>query len=472
MDLSRQPYEPTWESLNRHAVPRWFRDAKLGIFIHWGVFSVPGWAPPHDKNGHFYDEPIGSIPYAELYGAGLRYKGSPVWNYHVEHYGADFQYEDFIPMFTAAQWDPDAWARLFASVNARYVCLVSRHSDDFCLWPTQQSQRNAFVQGPQRDLVGDLTAAVRAQHLKMGLYYSLTFDLYHDRYPHKPYVDYAHKQVKELVDNYSPDLLWSDDYWKPYEKSMASTWNSKDLIAYFYNHAADPAEVLVNDRWGREENGLQLGDYATPEYASIRTVPPFVWEMTRGIGASYGYNRAEGEAEYLSVDELVTLFVDVVSKNGNLLLNVGPTAEGLIAPLQEQRLRGLGAWLDVNGEAIFASRPWVVSEGWTRSDCPVRFTTRDGALYAIVFGETAAEVVLRGMRAVPGLAVRLLGTEAGDLPWTQGEDGLHVQVPSGRTQPAFTFKLSPQPYALLRLSDGVELSQAETWRRAGPLYIR
>jgi alpha-L-fucosidase len=287
-------------------------------------------------------------------------------------------------------------------------------------------------------------------------------------------VEYAHNQIKELVDNYSPDLLWSDDYWKPYEKSISSTWKSKDLISYFYNTAKDPAEVLVNDRWGQEENGLQLGDYSTPEYASIKIIPPFVWEMTRGIGASYGFNRAEMESDYISVSDLIRLFVDVVSKNGNLLLNVGPTAEGIIPPLQGQRLHGLGEWLKINGEAIFGSRPWVISEGETASGFPVRFTSKNKEVYAMVFEDSAREVVLRELRAVEGMNIELLDPRAGNpvLSWAQSEDGLHVQVPADRSQPAFGLKFSPQPYCMLRQVELPEYRSAEFWRRGGPIYVR
>ncbi len=469
---SRERYEATWQSLNRHEVPTWFRDAKLGIFVHWGVYSVPAWAPLYENRGQHYDEAAGYIPYAELYGYGLRYKHSPVWRYHTERYGAAFQYEDFIPMFTAERWDPNAWARLFQGVGARYVVLVTRHSDDYSLWPTKYSDRNALVSGPRRDIVGDLTAAVRDQQLKMGLYYSLTFDVYHDRYPHRPYVAYAHNQVKELVDRYAPDLLWSDDYWKTSEKSAASTWDSEELIAYFYNHAADPAEVLVNDRWGKVGPDRLLGDYATPEYASITALPPFCWEMTRGIGHSYGYNRAETEAHYLSVDALIELLVDVVSKNGNLLLNVGPMADGTIPPIQEERLRGLGFWLAVNGEAIYGTRPWIRAEGTTTAGEAVRFTMKEEAVYAIVLSRARPHVVIEHLRLPPGASVYLLGADA-PLSWQQGDDGVSVQLPSGvATSYAYCLKITPQPWMMLRHADEPPVAPAgRIWRQCGSLYI-
>ena len=463
-----QPYESTWESLNRHEVPQWFQDAKFGIFIHWGVYSVPAWAPPYEQKGQYYDEPIGFIPYAELYGYGLRYTHSPVWKYHVEHYGAHVHYDDFIPMFTAAQWNPDQWAELFTEVGARYCVLVTRHSDDFSLWPTAYSERNAFVAGPHRDLVGELTAAVRRQSMKMGLYYSLTFDWYHDRYPHLPYVTYAHNQVKEIIDQYAPDLLWSDDYWKTDEKSLSSTWRSKELIAYFYNHANDPATVLVNDRWGKEDNDVLLGDYATPEYATIHTTPGFYWELARGIGSSFGYNRAETDQDYLSVKALIRLLVDVVSKNGNLLLNIGPTAEGTIPPLQEQRLRGLGDWLRVNGEAIYATRPWVCADGRTTAGQDVRFTMKDDAVFAIVLAEPGGNVTLERVRVQEGSSISVLGSDS-QVAWTQQDAGLQVSLPDDMPSIiTYCLKITPQPWMLMQKAEALQpLDHGKIWRRGG-----
>ena len=153
--------------------------------------------------------------------------------------------------------------------------------------------------------MGDLTAAVRAEGLKMGLYHGFTFNEYDQTYPHFPYVAKIHAQVKELIDRYNPDIFWPDSYWKPKEKSSALQWRSKDVIAYFYNHAARPEEVLVNDRCGKEENDLLLGDFSTPEYAVLPDKTDFYWELTRGIGESYGYKQTETENEYLSVPELV-----------------------------------------------------------------------------------------------------------------------------------------------------------------------
>jgi alpha-L-fucosidase len=306
----------------------------------------------------------------------------------------------------------------------------------------------------------------------MGLYYSLTFDVYHDRYPHRPYVEYAHNQVKELVELYAPDLLWSDDYWKSSEKSAASTWNSEELIAYFYNHAADPSQVLVNDRWGKVSLDRLLGDYATPEYAAITASPPFYWEATRGIGHSYGYNRAETEEHYLSVGGLIRLLADVVSKNGNLLLNVGPTAEGTIPPIQEERLRGLGTWLATDGEAIFDTRPWICAEGTTARGEDVRFTMKEGTVYAIVLAERGQDVTIQRLVVPHGSSVRLLGVDD-QLEWQQGDDGLQVSLPHAAPEPhAYCLQITPQPWLLMQhTGEPPVAASGPTWRQCGSLYV-
>lgn len=466
--MSKKIYQPTWESLNEHKIPKWFMDSKLGIFIHWGVFSVPAWAPLYVDKKDYYNEDIGYHPYAELYGWGMMYKDSPVWKYHVEKYGAAFQYEDFIPMFKAEKWQPDEWAKLFKDIGAGYVVLVTKHSDGYCMWPTGHSKRNCFETGPKRDITGELTNAVRSLGMKMGLYYSTTFNYYYDRVGHITYRDLTHKQIREIVDNYTPDILWSDDYWKPEEKSFAATWKSKELISYFYNHAENPEEVVANDRWGVEDNGLQLGDFSTPEYKVLPDTTDFYWELTRGIGQSYGYNQVETDRDYISVFELIKLFIDVVSKNGNLLLNVGPKADGTLEPFQVDRLKGLGSWLGVNGEAIYGTRPWVGAEGNSPDGIDIRYTMKNDAVYAILAGSLKKQITISDIRVRQGSLLKMLGSEQ-SLEWTQDENGLHIKIPEKLPcSHACTVKISPEPFKLMTgKSNQLESKYAEIWRRQG-----
>ena len=467
--MSKMIYQPTWESLNQHKIPKWFMDSKLGIFIHWGVYSVPGWAPLYTNKKDYYNERIGYHPYAELYGYGMLYKKTPVWKYHVEKYGASFQYDDFIPKFKAENWNPGEWAKLFKETGAKYVVLVTKHSDGYCMWPTKQTSRNCFETGPHRDITGDLSREIKAQDLKMGLYYSLTFNWYFENFPHINYRKLSHNQLKELINNYEPDILWSDDYWKPDEKSYSTTWQSKDMIAYYYNQAKNSDQVLVNDRWGREENGLQIGDFSTPEYKVLPKKTDFYWELTRGIGQSYGYNQNETEKDYLTVSELIKMLVDVVSKNGNMLLNVGPKADGTLCTHQEQRLKGLGEWLGVNGEAIYGTRTWVDAEGDATNGFDVRYTMKDEAVYAILTGGPKSEVTIRDIRVKENTRITLLGSGK-SLDWKQKDDGLYIKFPEKLPcSHAYTLKITPQPWKLMTKNEDsfLESKFGEIWRKTG-----
>jgi alpha-L-fucosidase len=464
-------FEPTWESVSQHTVPAWFHDAKLGIFIHWGLYSVPGWAPTTGELHKVIQEQgwgawFARNPYAEWYYNSMRIPGGVTQAYHNATYGEDFEYADFIPMFNEAveDWDPSAWAALFKEVGARYVVLTTKHHDGFLLWPSEHP--NPFKEGyhAARDLVGDLTEAVRAAGMRMALYYSggidWTFnetvvtditDLMKAVPQQDAYVAYADAHWLELIDRYAPVILWNDIAY-PAAADLAK------LFAYYYNTVP---EGLVNNRFTQAFNidpeamdisGGLHSDFTTPEYASYDEITEPKWESTRGIGFSFGYNRNENIDNYLSVEELVRSFVDVVSKNGNLLLNVGPMADGTIPELQRERLLGLGAWLKVNGDAIFDTRPWQVAEGLGRAgthEVPLRFTQKGDTLYATALAEAqSGALVLEGLEAAAGARVALLGHE-GTLAWQQQDDGIAVTLPdvpaSVVDAPAYTLSITPQP---------------------------
>ncbi|WP_207589936.1 alpha-L-fucosidase [Halomontanus rarus] len=398
-------FEPSWESLDSHSVPEWFHDAKLGIFIHWGVYSVPAWAPP--------DADIGgenASPYAEWYPYYMYEDGSPTQEYHRETYGEDVEYADFIDDFTATNWDPEEWADLFADVGAGYIVLTGEHHDGFPLWDSHYTKYNAAEMGPERDIVGELCEAVRERDLRFAPSNHSNFNYYQPGFegqfghpdfdpthphddeggPGQEYVDFMNTKHRELIREYEPDLLWFDVPTKHSDDVRA-----KELIAEYYNRAAEwGKEVAVNDRASTDAIGPTIdiegdrwdgeefhGDFITPEYASFDEIREEKWEACRGIGHSFGYNQVEEDEDHLSAGELVRSFVDIVSKNGNLLLNVGPRADGTIPELQRSRLEALGEWLSINGDAIFASRPWVVAED-EASDVEVRYTWRDGDCYA------------------------------------------------------------------------------------------
>lgn len=335
--------QPTWESINQRGYPQWFSDAKLGIFIHWGVYSVPAFA---SREG-----------YAEWYYRGLM-TNDDRRAFQERIYGQDFQYEDFVPMFRGELWDPDEWAELFQRSGARYVLLVSKHHDGYCLWPSQYAPGwNSVETGPHRDICGELTEAVRRRGLKMGFYYSLPewkSDI------HRWYVDpddsiatyvdtHMIPQLKELVTRYRPTVLFTDGEWR----NSAEQWHATELISWYYNTVGD--EVIVNDRWG---NGQQHG-FRTPEYSAGITLTDRPWAECRGLGRSFGLNRNEPLENYLTSDELIRHFCILVAAGGGMTLNVGPAADGKIPLLQQERLLDLGHWLDINGNAIYGTQPYT-----------------------------------------------------------------------------------------------------------------
>ena len=284
--------QPTWESINERGYPQWFSDAKLGIFIHWGVYSVPAYASLEG--------------YAEWYYRGLMTNDDRK-AFQERIYGKDFQYEDFAPMWKAELWNPDEWAELFKKSGAKYVLLVSKHHDGFCLWPSQYAPNwNSVEVGPKCDICGELTEAVRKQGLKMGFYYSLpewTSNIH--RWYQDPdenigtYVDtHMIPQFKELVTRYQPTVLFTDGEWR----NSAEQWHATELISWYYNTIGE--EAIVNDRWG---DGQQHG-FRTPEYSAGITLTDRPWAECRGLGRSFGLNRNEPLENYLTSDELIRHF--------------------------------------------------------------------------------------------------------------------------------------------------------------------
>ena len=449
-----QKFEPTWESLKRHQVPEWFQDAKLGIFVHWGLYSVPAWAPPTGELGKVdWNLWFSSNPYAEWYMNTWRIQGSQTWNHHVKTHGPNFDYLNFVPSFNQSvqKWNPNEWAKLFQAVGARYVVLTTKHHDGFTLWPSsvKNPHRKPDQQGTQRDLVGELTQAVRSQGLKMGLYYSGGLDWSFTEAPIKSLADlkttapqteeyarYADAHWRELMQRYQPAILWNDI-------SYPKLGQVKEIFAEFYNSQPDG---VINNRWA-----VDFADITTPEYAKYDKITPQKWESCRGIGFSFGYNQAEGPEHMLSVDKLVDLLVDVVSKNGNLLLNVGPMADGTLPPLQVERLQGLGSWLQVNGEAIFGTRPWVRAEGQTSEGLPVRYTVKGDSVYAILLEKPKeSKVVIEGVMAEDKTRIQLLGSSQ-ELRWLQAGKALSISLPATLpSSEAHVLKITPKPWQLVR----------------------
>jgi alpha-L-fucosidase len=360
-----QQYQPNWQSLNTRGIPAWFNQAKFGIFIHWGVYAVPSYAPVMENSGYSY---------AEWYWYRLEEKQKDFKAFHDKNYGSSFQYQQFEPQFTASMFDPKQWADVFKRSGAKYIVLTSKHHEGYCLWNSAEADRdwgrawNAVTGTPHRDLLGDLTDAVRAEGLKMGYYYSL-YEWFNPLWKtdKELYVTkHMIPQFKDLVTKYKPSVIFSDGEWEQSD----TAWHSPEILAWLFNESPVAKDVVVDDRWGsntREKNNGAT--YTTSEYGSGMNAD-VVWEESQGIGHSYGYNRNEQLDDYKTSHDLILLLVDIVARGGNLLLDIGPTADGRIPVIMQQRLIDIGSWLTVNGEAIYDTKAWKQPYQWSEGKMP------------------------------------------------------------------------------------------------------
>jgi len=463
-NLPKGPFEPSWDFLKKYRVPRWYRDAKFGIFIHWGVYSVPAF-----QN--------------EWYPRNMYIRGHPAYNHHLETYGPHdkFGYKDFIPMFTAENWDPKDWAKLFREAGARYVVLVAEHHDGFALYDCSYTRWNSVKMGPKRDIVGELAEAVRDEGLVFGVSYhraehwwffeggtQFNSDVrdprYYDFYgPAKPsgtqpdeefLIDWL-RRACELVDKYKPQIFWFD-WWieqpvfEPYLRFFA---------AYYYNRAFEwGTSVVINYKHNAFPEGTAVLDI---ERGMLDAIRQDFWQTDTSIcRKSWGYIK---DHDYKSADSIIDSLVDIVSKNGCLLLNIAPKPDGTIPEEQRKILLNIGDWLKVNGEAIYGSRPWIVyGEGPTKvvggefreeSGGPftgrdIRFTRQGDTLYAILLDWPGEEVSIKSLSTILRLytddieSVEMLGMDE-PLQWTRGEDGLRVKMPGKKPcEHAYTLKIT------------------------------
>ncbi len=400
-------YENNWESLNSRPVPEWFADAKFGIFIHWGLYSVPAYAPKKD--------------YAEWYGyscnlekceteAQEKYKA-----YHKEHY-ASRPYYDFINDFRGERFDAQKWADLFKRAGAKYINFVSKHHDGYCLYETEYAPGlNSVECAPKRDFLMELKNAMEGTGVRFGVYHSV-YEWWHPYYledPEKYALEHLHPMLKELIEKYQPNTLFTDGEWE----HPSDVWHSTEFLQWLYNESSVKDFIVPNDRWGKETRG-KLGGNFTTEYGIIDVYQgqlrriedvefdrPF--EECRGIGHSFGVNKEEQCEDYLSAKELLETLCSLVSKGGNFLLNIGPDADGTIPVIMEERLLQMGDWLRVNGEAIYGTRIYTkkLQDG-------VYYTKKGDTVYAIINRFPFGSQVLNEVEYSPEIKASLLGCDA------------------------------------------------------------
>jgi alpha-L-fucosidase len=461
--LPAGPFTPDWKSLQAgYKVPGWFNDARFGIFMHWGVYSVPAY------HNEWYKQ--------FMYGAGL--------SYHTATWGPPekFGYKDFIPMFTQAKFDPEAWATLFEKSGAKYVVPTAQHHDNFSLWDSQYNPYNAVKMGPHRDLIGDLSKAVRAHGLKFGVsnhgieafqfvkvsaslaaqlkaagadvYDPKWADFYcvadrSDAACQKFLVNWVQRN-EELIDKYQPDMLWFDNGVDIRYLDPLKLW----VAAYYYNRAA---------AWGKEvsistkkaayapagDNVNTIGSIIDFEKIGARSpagIRPGSWQVDDPIGSTWGYTSTMSVA---NAGSIVGRLVDVASQNGNLLLNISPMADGTIPQAQQTTLLGVGEWLGINGEAIYATHNWtrMADAAAVRGQPNIRFTVKGDDLYAIIVGNwPGASVTVKSLASgeVEGIVtgVDMLGVKD-PLSFKQNVDGLTVQLPlAPPCKYAYTLKIA------------------------------
>lgn len=464
--FSQKKIEPTWESIDARPVPAWFGEAKFGIFIHWGPYSVPAWSP----KGTYSEWYQYWLQKKTLFGNG-KFTGTEVYDYHVNKFGKDFTYYRFGEMFKAELYDPEAWADLFVKSGAKYIVATSKHHDGYCMWPSKEANDRGFPWnsmdiGPHLDLVGELEQAVRKTDVKFGLYYSL-YEWFHPLwvYDKEKFVsEHFYPQFKDLIERYKPDIIWPDGEWE----MTAEDWKTPELLAWLFNESSVGKTIVINDRWGKGTRQKHGGYYTTEYESSTDFNKP--WEECRGMGFSFGYNREEDIEDYNSHQTLILMLVDIVSHGGNLLLDIGPDAHGKIPVIMQERLLQMGKWLETNGEAIYGTKKWERSVQWSEGDRDYKpkqhylggdfilkqtvdpepgyavkelfFTQKDGNLFAISPKWPGEKLVIMKFQVKKDTKISLLGRE-GSLKWKNEGKDLVIQMPPALPveSPAYVVKI-------------------------------
>lgn len=405
-----------WEALNAREVPEWFRQAKLGFFIHWGPYSVPAWAEPTAELGTVDSatEWYTHNPYSEWYYNTIRLEGSEAWQHQQDVYGGR-PYDDFIDEWKAEKFDASALVGELAAAGADYLVLTTKHHDGVCLWDAPGTERNTVARGPKQDLVGAYADACREHGVKFGTYYSGGLDWHERPFPpigeadtwswdgRRPldaeYAQYAAEHVRDLVRRYQPDVLWNDIEWPDAGKNFKE-YGIGTVFEEFYE--ANP-DGVVNDRWQ-----VPHADYVTSEYQHmLDNEDATMWENCRGVGLSFAYNQEEDLSHALAGPEAIRHLLDVVTRGGRLLFGVGPMADGRLPEWQSEVVASLGRWTGPAGQYLqVAPSERTLDLG---DDVWVRLgTAEDGSTLAFIDADVPVEI--DGELLTPGWAALTDGT--------------------------------------------------------------
>jgi alpha-L-fucosidase len=474
------PFQPTWDSLKEnYQVPQWFVDAKFGLFMHWGLYSVPA------HHNEWYEKHM--------------YTDGADGQWHVGHFGPQdqFGYKDFIPLFTQSNFNANAWAELFKKSGAKFVVPTAEHHENFAMWDSAVTPFNAMQMGPHRDLIGELAAAVRTQGLKFGvsnhgienfqfinppadmaakmkaeqadLYDPKWADFYNvadrsDTACERFLTNWFARNV-ELIDKYRPDMLWFDNgvdqrYLDPLKLRVA---------AYYYNRAKEwGKEVSISTKKAAyapsNKNTETIGSIIDFEKIGARSpsgIRTGAWQVDQPIGSTWGYTSDE---HFSGPGAVISALADTVSKNGTLLLNLSPKSDGTFPQEIQDTLLAVGQWLGVNGEAIYGTHNWIkFGEGGGRGQpgLNIRFTVKGDALYTIILGNwPGEEAVITSLAKTNSMTakiktVTMLGNK-GKLEFTQDDTGLKVKLPA----------VAPGKYAYVLKITGLKMNPP-TWTKSG-----
>ncbi|RUS91070.1 hypothetical protein EGW08_001198 [Elysia chlorotica] len=420
-DADSTKYEPNWASIDSRPLPLWYDEGKIGIFIHWGVFSVPSYG-----SEWFWYHWQGPQPFPS------------VVDFMKKNYKPDFTYADFAKEFSVQEglFNPDHWAEIFNASGARYIVQVTKHHEGFTSWPSKYSFNwNAMDVGPKRDLVGEVSAAIhKYPNLRYGIYHSL-FEWFNPLYLQdsrnnfktQDFVfDKTLPELYELVNTYKPDIVWSDGCNGPDDY-----WNSTHFLAWLYNESPVKDTVVTNDRWGNSALCHHGGFLTCKDHYNPGTLQKRKFENAMKLdGKSWGFRRDTKLEDVISIEKLLQNIAQTISCNGNILINVGPTKDGTIAPIYEERLRQMGSWLGVNGEAVYKSRPWTFQNDTVTSN--VWYTQREDlkAVYAFLFTWPSGNLTLGAPQATEQTMISLLGYPEALGFSSQGPQGIIVHTPN------------------------------------------